>query len=494
MRDLLANPACHPSDLGQPIPDDPHAVSVAMPLWEHVVGYEEGTPSVMKALKCGYPRFFVHPTVAELFQLAEIECAKRGERALVLPSLPAAERCAAYVMRRAGVAPRVESWHGGMAVVIVPQVHEKTLMNYWRFCGEVVSSRRAKAALEGTYDSSTVSVDAKVMIRDRLAKLSGQDANDVYLFPSGIAAIYASHQLVSKLYPKRRTVQIEFPYVDVLKVQQEFGHGVDFVANAADGGVGAIQKLIASKKLSGVFCEVASNPQLRTVDLEGIAKVLAPEGVPLIVDDTVSTVANVEVLRHADVVTSSLTKSFSGMGDVMAGCLIIRNDSPHNAELTRIMEEIYSDDLWGDDATVLEGNSRDFNQRMKRINANTEAVFDALAEQKQFQRLWYPKNQTTDFYHAIQQEGGGYGGLFSLLLNDPRSNSPRFYNALRMSKGPSLGTNFSLACPYMLLAHYPELDWSDGLGIDRHLIRVSIGLEEPDDLIARFLKALEACD
>jgi cystathionine gamma-synthase len=68
--------------------------------------------------------------------------------------------------------------------------------------------------------------------------------------------------------------------------------------------------------------------------------------------------------------------------------------------------------------------------------------------------------------------------------------APRLYNQLRLNKGPSLGTNFTLACPYLLLAHYPELAWCEGLGMDRHLIRLSVGLEDPDELIRRLEAAL----
>ena len=60
-----------------------------------------------------------------------------------------------------------------------------------------------------------------------------------------------------------------------------------------------------------------------------------------------------------------------------------------------------------------------------------------------------------------------------------------------MSKGPSLGTNFTLCCPYTLLAHYTELEWAARCGVRADLIRVSVGLENPADMIARFKQALE---
>jgi cystathionine gamma-synthase len=64
------------------------------------------------------------------------------------------------------------------------------------------------------------------------------------------------------------------------------------------------------------------------------------------------------------------------------------------------------------------------------------------------------------------------------------------YDALRVTKGPSLGTDFTLACPYTLLAHYDELPWVESLGVSRWLLRVSTGLEPTSDLLARFEEAL----
>ena len=63
MSDLHQNPKWRAEDLGAPIPNSPHACSVALPLWEHVVGYEEGKAEVVDQMQCGYPRFFIHKSV-----------------------------------------------------------------------------------------------------------------------------------------------------------------------------------------------------------------------------------------------------------------------------------------------------------------------------------------------------------------------------------------------------------------------------------------------
>ncbi|HCI91368.1 MAG TPA: hypothetical protein DHV60_02290, partial [Verrucomicrobiales bacterium] len=83
-----------------------------------------------------------------------------------------------------------------------------------------------------------------------------------------------------------------------------------------------------------------------------------------------------------------------------------------------------------------------------------------------------------------------YGGLISFVLKN-RKKTPRFYDALRISKGPSLGTEFSLACPYTMLAHYDEMEWVEGCGLDKYLIRISIGIEDTNDLLSRMSEALK---
>lgn len=69
-----------------------------------------------------------------------------------------------------------------------------------------------------------------------------------------------------------------------------------------------------------------------------------------------------------------------------------------------------------------------------------------------------------------------------------------FFDTLDVAKGPSLGTNFTLASPYTLLAHYGELEWARGYGVEENLVRISVGLEETAELVGVVRKALEAVE
>lgn len=80
----------------------------------------------------------------------------------------------------------------------------------------------------------------------------------------------------------------------------------------------------------------------------------------------------------------------------------------------------------------------------------------------------------------------------TFLPKDAQSRSPQIYDRLAVCKGPSLGTVFTLACPFTLLAHYTELEWAELCGVSRYLIRLSVGLEERQDLWQRLEQALAA--
>src|SRR5258708_10229814 len=80
--------------------------------------------------------------------------------------------------------------------------------------------------------------------------------------------------------------------------------------------------------------------------------------------------------------------------------------------------------------------------------------------------------------------------MFTCLPKNAGLNSPGMYDRLPFCKGPSLGTIFTLACPFTLLAHYAELDWAEACGVSRYLIRISVGLEDPEELWQRLAQNL----
>ena len=158
----------------------------------------------------------------------------------------------------------------------------------------------------------------------------------------------------------------------------------------------------------------------------------------------------------------------------------------------------------------MERNSRDFKRRVRVIDANAEAVCDFLRSRSvaggytaspAIKEVFYPKYITRENYDACRiltpdpEDGktGGFGGLFSLTFTSVGA-SKAFFDALPCYKGPSLGTNFTLACPFTILAHYVELDWAAQYGVEEGLVRISVGMEDTASLLHSFETALKAAE
>ncbi len=489
MRDLIDNPLWRPEDLGAPIPDSPHAVSACLPTWEDNIGYEEQDPRVHQKLSTGYPRFAYNRFCRDLFAACAARFADAGEACLAFPSRAAAERFRAYVHDKAGDPARIHTFgvHNVHAVCFLKR-HAGIAKDGWQHFGEGVSSRRAEACLTGRADEQ--SGEAKRAVRERIAHSAGASSEDVYLFSCGMSAVYAVYRVLNSMYPDRKSVQFGFPYVDTLKIQEKLGCGVHFFPRGADDELQELEDVLKREPVSGLYTEFPSNPLLTSPDVGRLADLARRYSFPFVVDDTLATFVNADLLSTADVVCTSLTKFFSGAGDVTAGSVVLSPRSSFHAELSSILKRDYEDILWGADSVVLERNSRDFDARVSKINTGAEALADYLKSHPKVSEVYYPKFQTPEAYHVFRKPRGGYGGLLSIVLADASRNTAGFYDALRICKGPNLGTNYSLVCPYTILAHYRELDWAESCGVSRYLIRISVGLEEPDELIGRFEQAL----
>jgi cystathionine gamma-synthase len=198
----------------------------------------------------------------------------------------------------------------------------------------------------------------------------------------------------------------------------------------------------------------------------------------------------VDLSRYADLVATSLTKFVVGTGEAMGGALICNPHSPLYRELKAIVRAQHEELLWPDDAAVIDAQAKGFPERMARHNLGGVWLAERLRSHPAIERVWYPKWENGEAYEAVRRPNGGWGALVTFLPRNADANSPRIYDGLEFSKGPSLGTIFTLACPFTLLAHYTELEWAEACGVSRYLIRISVGLEEPEELWRRLEAAL----
>lgn len=480
---LLTNPPWNGDSLGRPLPDSLHAVSMSLPRWSDVVGYEEKNPEIIARLETGYPRFLIHPLVRKV-----AEALAPGRPCLPFPSARSAAQAATYVMRVTGevteTVSRDQIW--GVATTAGGT---QALKDFWQHTGLIVSTRQAQAWLAGS-TRDPLGDPVRDHLRRELASFYDCAPGDVFLTPSGMAAQQEALRALMTRSPRRPTAQLGFPYVDTLKLQQKLGHGGILLHDLAHIET-ALGELLRRQPVAGCFGEIPGNPLLGSADLRRISPLLRQYRVPLVADDVVATPFNVDLSQHADLIATSLTKFIVGTAEAMGGALICNPRSPFYAELRSILDAQHEELLWGEDARVLGEQAKGFPERMRQHNANGLAFAERLRKHPAIERVWYPKWEFSEAYEAVRRPGGGYGALVTFLPRNAETASPRIFDRLPICKGPSLGTVFTLACPFTLLAHYTELDWAESCGVSRYLIRLSVGLEDPDELWARLAPALE---
>ncbi|KAI6124401.1 pyridoxal phosphate-dependent transferase [Pisolithus croceorrhizus] len=353
---------------------------------------------------------------------------------------------------------------------------------------------------DGPHGPSAGALDAELGPSSRGVK--DVTENDVFLFPTGMAAIWNAHQLALAVRPVARSVCFGFPYTDTLKILQKWGPGCHFFGHGQDSDADALENLLeqtssenpSTPPILAIFTEFPSNPLLRSPDLTRLRSLADKYDFLIVVDDTIGNFVNIEVLPYADVVVSSLSKIFSGCANTMGGSLVLNPQGRHYAALKQYLSTNYEDVYFSEDALFMERNS----------HANTEAICDFLRARSlsgntshreciAIKEVYYPKYFCPTNYAICQVPEGGYGGLFSLTFTSLAA-SRAFFDALPCLKGPSLGTNFTLACPYTILAHYNELEWAAEYGVEEGLVRISVGMEEKEDLMRCFEVALKAAE
>jgi cystathionine gamma-synthase len=208
-------------------------------------------------------------------------------------------------------------------------------------------------------------------------------------------------------------------------------------------------------------------------------------------------------------------QQFNNRVNSSVSSLVLNPAGRHYRKLKAYMVDSYEDVYFDEDAVYMERNSRDFRKRTPVIDQNTEEICDFLcsrslaggAPSSVVKEIFYPKWSTRDNYELCRIKGmrsdagphdtggreGGFGGLFSLTFTTAAA-SRAFFDTLSCLKGPSLGTNFTLACPYTILAHFTEMKWAAEYGVEETLIRVSVGMEEKGNLLHCFEEALKAAE
>lgn len=360
---------------------------------------------------------------------------------------------------------------------------------------------------------------AHQVLRDRIASLMNRApagpprtrevaSDDVYLFQTGMSSIYSVHQYLTKKL-NQQTVLFGFAFHATPHVFEDFGPGFKFFGTGDEAELDELETYLKEeakegRKIQALWTEFPSNPLLSTANLGRLRKLADEYGFLLIVDDTVASFCNADVLSAADVVVTSLTKSFSGYADVMAASAVLNPTSKRYDEIKELKKKNYQNVFYDGDAEALEKNSRDYMERSKILNNNAEKLvefLDGLAKdpKSSVTKVWYPTtSRTLSTYKQYMREPTsdftpGYGCLFSIEL-DTVEATQACYDNLHVHQGPHLGAHLTLAMPYGKALYGKELEKVEKYGLNERQIRVSVGLEETESLIEVFKHALSFAD
>ena len=472
-----------------------------------VRGYEEKNPETVRQLTSGYPRFVVHPFTRRLTEhLVATTPALVGQAVWLTTSAPMAQALAAHLGGLATGARLID--RDGMHGVSHPATPELQSLakTYLQNLGGFLSSREAEdhlvrlKLLPAIYPEELSTGDAALEVRQALRRaLPGTTDADVLLAPSGMSAIHAAFRACADLQAGRgRTVwlQLGWLYLDTIAILKKFtATPADYVYIRDPLDLESIKRIFArhGSQLAGVFAEIPTNPLIQTPALHELAPLCRQHGVKLIVDPTIVSIFDVDVLSHADIVASSLTKYAASGGDVLAGFCAVNPAGPDadklRERLSGVIEPIYSRDV-----ARLAVEIRSVDAVLDTVRANTAKVAAFLETHPGVRDVfWALHPASRDNYQRLARRADATGGMITFTL---KGDLTRFYDRLRLAKGPSFGMTTTLICPFMYLAHYDLVTTPAGLAelaashLDPDLLRLCCGMEPAEAIIAALSEAL----
>lgn len=327
----------------------------------------------------------------------------------------------------------------------------------------------------------------KVVERKLAAMEGGQSA---ILFGAGMAAVATF--LLAKLQAGDEIVLFDECYHRTrefcVKVLGRFGV-VTHLVPACD-----YQKMeaVITPRTKLLLSESPTNPHMSVVDLERFAAIGRRRGIETAIDATLATPYNLRPLEWGvDYVIHSCTKYLAGHNDMLGGVIVGRTEALEPVRKLRGVIGTISGPL---SMYLLLRGLKTFALRMERHNQNGLAVAQFLAEHPRIERVYYPGLPSHPYYEVARRTMRGFGGLVTFLVKDADAQqTARVVDALRLPRiGPSFGGVESLVEQPIIMSYH---DFTPAerraVGIYDNMIRLSCGIEEPEDLIADLRQALE---
>lgn len=324
------------------------------------------------------------------------------------------------------------------------------------------------------------------VLEDKIAALDGTDA--AAAFSTGMAAI--SSTLFALLSPGERVVSTKDTYGGTNVLFEQFLPRFSIGATLCETtDTAALQREI-ERGCKLLYLETPTNPTLKVVDIERLARAAKARGAIVVADNTFATPINQSPARlGVDLIVYSATKFLAGHSDVLAGLVSGRRDLVKQIHHFR---EIAGATLHADGAYAVLRGMKTLGLRMARHNSNAQTVAEHLSRHPKVTDVFYPGLPSHPGHDIARRQMRGFGGVLSFTPRGSFAAIGAVLERLRFAQlAAHLGGVATTAGPPAVTSHV-ELSAEERAraGIPETLIRYSVGIEDPADLCADLDQAL----
>jgi len=338
------------------------------------------------------------------------------------------------------------------------------------------------------FDYSRTRNPTRAALEQTLAEAEGGDGTRAFAFASGLAALDAVLRL---FHPGDRIVATEDLYGGTFRLFEKLlrPYGIDAVyVDTAD--LEQVRQAL-EPRTSAVFLEVPSNPLLNVADIRAIAALAKQHGALTIVDNTFLTFCRQRPLElGADVVVYSATKYLGGHDDVIAG--VATTHRPELAAKIAFLQNAAGAILGPQDSWLLLRGLKTLPLRLARQERSALTLAEWLARHPRVARVFYPGLPTHPGHERLRQQASGFGAMVAFEVADPAQVPDILAGVSVFMFAESLGGVQSLITFPAVQTHADIApDIRERLGINNRLLRLSVGIENVDDLRQDLERVLE---
>ena len=233
-----------------------------------------------------------------------------------------------------------------------------------------------------------------------------------------------------------------------------------------------------------IWIETPSNPLLKIVDIKKIKSEISNENIKIVCDNTFASPYNQQPLTMgADVVLHSSTKYLGGHSDLIGGAIVIKDDLQLTEKIKYLQNAVGSVPS-PFDCYLLIRSIKTLGVRMERHNSNAMLISEFLQNHPKIKTVRYPGLKSDPNHELATSQMNGYGGIISIELDTDLKGTLKFLENIEIfTLAESLGGVESLIEHPAIMTHASiDKNIRDELGISDSLVRLSIGIEDPEDL------------